>query len=606
MKGPRSGVRPGTFPGRFESLALGAFVAVQTLIALVRHDRPEVLFWWDRAAAPLVAALWLRNLALAAAAGAVAVLLLRWALPALAPDPARDAASRAERRLAIAAVVAAVAAGAILRWAFTDGVPPGLWRDVVLSVRPALRSPGDVPFLGGAFVGDDAPITGEALSGPYLLFGRATLVLFGRGDAGLLAVSALPGCVAIAAIALLARELAGWQAAAWAAWLAAACRWPLTLSRFGYTASASIPLVALAAAFLLRSLRTGRNRDAAVAGLAAALALQTYAAAWAVVPALVVAWWVSVRDGGERRRAALGTALVVAGALAYAWALHAANGRLGGRAAEAGVWTPVKDVGLRWAGEGFGGILWRAASATVEYTGLFLWTSDPVARHGLPDRPPFSPPVGAAALLGLAVLAARSRGGDRRALVLLAVAAGALGAGIFSNPTGAPNSMRASLLMVPSLAAAAFVLRGASRGVRPGVALGAVAAWCLAFEAVPVLSDWPYRRETRQDFREAQTRAGRALRVLAPDPVLLDPAAVRNPLVVETLASSPDAQVAVPRMPRVTPGQLLRLPPHAPSWYVTDRAGAAALRAGGAAVSRDVGMGTEGGEIVLVRLKPPR
>jgi hypothetical protein len=263
-------------------------------------------------------------------------------------------------------------------------------------------------------------------------------------------------------------------------------------------------------------------------------------------------------------------------------------------------------VGLRGAGEGLGGILWRAASATVEYTGLFLWTGDPVARHGLADRPPFSPPVGAAALLGLAVLAARARAGDRRALVALAVAAGALGAGILSNPTGAPNSMRVSLLMVPALAAAAFVLHRASRGVRPGIALGAVAAWCLAFEAVPVLTDWPGRRETRQDFREAQTRAGRALRVLAPDPVLLDPGAVRNPLVVETLAASPDPRAAVPRMPRVSSGELLRLPPRAPSWYVTDRAGAAALRAGGAAVSREVGMGTEGGEIVVVRLKPLR
>src|SRR5512140_1975335 len=94
MEAPSGGLCRGTSPGRTGSVALGVFVAFQTLVALIRHDRPAVLFWWDGAAAPLVAILWIRNLTLAAGAGACAALLLRLSLRGAGAPPGAAPARR--------------------------------------------------------------------------------------------------------------------------------------------------------------------------------------------------------------------------------------------------------------------------------------------------------------------------------------------------------------------------------------------------------------------------------------------------------------------------------------------------------------------------------
>jgi hypothetical protein len=59
-------------------LALGLFAAVQTFVFFARRDRFAVLFWWTSESWLLVTLLWLKDLALAAAAFFVFFRIARW------------------------------------------------------------------------------------------------------------------------------------------------------------------------------------------------------------------------------------------------------------------------------------------------------------------------------------------------------------------------------------------------------------------------------------------------------------------------------------------------------------------------------------------------
>ena len=63
----------------------GGFVAVQTFFWLARGDRFEVLFWWTGEMWLYVLLLWIKDFALAAAAGFLAARVLALVTNAAAP-----------------------------------------------------------------------------------------------------------------------------------------------------------------------------------------------------------------------------------------------------------------------------------------------------------------------------------------------------------------------------------------------------------------------------------------------------------------------------------------------------------------------------------------
>jgi hypothetical protein len=584
------------------AVLFGLFVAFETFLHLAEGDRWAVLLDVTRETWFLVTLLWLRIFLVSATAGIGAILLVRAAESGRARA---ETGSDPRRGLEAVLVLSLFAGGVFLRWVDWQGCPPGAWHDGAYTLRPVLEEGGLFSGFSGAWVGEDAPVTGEILGGPFLFLLSVSVGPFPSGDLQLFAVSAVPGCFALAGLWLFARELDGPRTAAVALAIAAVMRWPLLVSRWMFTASWLVALLAFAAAGAVRSLRTGRPFGALLAGVAAGVALNTYSASWGVVPVFLAAWGVAVRRDRTRRRSFfLATALVAGFAALHAGQLLA-WGRPGGRVAEAGFWTPVRDPALGRDG-GARDLARRLADSTVRCLGVFLWTADPVPRHGLPTAPPMTPLAGGAALTGLAVLAARAYHGEWPAFIPLGLVAGALACGILSNPTGAPGTLRMSVLVVPAVVAAAGAIVSltaelARRGVSPGATLSLAAVLLLVFETLPLFAVWPGRPDVRRAFFASETEIGRRLGRLAPDPAVRQPETLDSPLVVAILSSRSDG-ARLPRLAPRTVGGLVRNPPHAPVWWVGRRADAARLREAGLRVSRPVV--AEDGDLAVARLVP--
>jgi hypothetical protein len=596
MTGARK-ARPGVAAALF-----GLFVAAETFLFLAEGDRWAVLLFVTRETWLLVGLLWLRNILLSAAAGLFAVLLVRVAASGHARAASEPPLSRGRE---VALVLALLAGGIFLRWVDWKGTPPGVWHDGAYTLRPLLEEGGLRFGVSGSWVGEDGPVTGAILGGPFLLLLSLAVAPFPGGELKLFAVSAVPGSLALAGIWLLARELGGPRTAAAALGFAAAMRWPLLVGRWMFTASWLVALMAFAAAGAVRSLRTGRSSGALLAGGAAGLALNSYPASWAVVPLFLAAWGLAVRRDRTGRRPFLLAGVVVLGFALLHAAQLLASGRPGGRVAEAGFWTPVKDPTLG-PGGGARDLLHRLASSTRYCLGVFFWTADPVPRHGLPDAAPMTPLAGGLALTGLALLASKARHGERATWIPLGLLAGAMACGILSNPTGAPGTLRMSILVVPAavaagLAAVSVAAWLAPRGIRPGVALGLAAALLLAFETLPLFAVWPWRPEVRRAFFASETEIGRRLDRLAPGRAVREPGALDSPLVVAILSGG-EAGAPLRRLEPRTAAELAGRPPDEPLWWVGRRAEAARLSAAGLRLSRPVP--AEDGELAVARLVP--
>lgn len=592
-----------SLPGR-GAVLFGLFVALETFLWLGEVDRWAVLLGGTRETWLLVALLWLRLLLVSAAAGVGAVLLVRAAESGRAHLRAATAPSRA---LEAVLVLALLAGGVFLRWVDWTGCPPGAWHDAAFTLRPVLEEGGLGSGLSGAWVGEDGPVTGAILGGPFLVLLSFGVGPFSGGDLQLFAVSAVPGCLALVGLWLFARELDGPRTAGVALAVAAVMRWPLVAGRWMFTAAWLVALMSFAGAAAVRSLRTGRPVGALLAGGAAGVALNSYPASWAVVPVFLAAWGVAARRERASRRSFLLASALVAGFATLHVGQLLAWGRPGGRVTETGFWTPVKDPALGRDG-GVLDLARRLADSTVRCLGVFLWTADPVPRHGLPTSPPMTPLVGVAALTGLAVLAARAYQGERPAFLPLGLAAGGLACGILSNPTGAPGTLRMSVLVVPVVIAAAGALVSFTewlrrRGVRPGATLSLAAVLLLAFETLPLFAVWPERADVRRSFFASESEIGRRLLRLSPDPAVRAPGALDSPLVVAILSHRADEARLRRLAPRTAQG-LVRNPPRGPVWWVGGRAEAARLREAGLRISRPVP--SEDGDLAVARLVPAR
>ncbi len=589
-------------PGR-AAVLFGLFVALQTFVLLSRADRWEVLFFVTRETWLLVVLLWLKNLSVGAVAGAAFTVVLRRAreLPGTAgskPAP-----------LLVALGAGAAVLGLALRWVFPETIPPGLWFDPPFEARALLEHPGELPWIGGTPLHDDPVAAGnrELVSYVYLHFYDAMFRVFGRAESGFLALSALPGCLALLAAFWMAAEIFGLPAAFLGVAVVSLARWPLVFSRWSYTAAALIPLALLAGAAALAALRTGRRWLAAVSGLCVGLSLHTHSSAWGVAAGLGVFSLFVLRDRAAR---ALVLTSWVAAAVAFApfgWGYLSHPENLGGRLRDVPVGTrPAGAWGPRLTGP-------LAVPATlafnaVEYTGVLLFTKDPNPRNGLPGRAAMTPLLGLAALLGLGLAAGRRTRGDA---VLFALLLGSLAGGVFSNPGGAPNMIRSCVVVIPALLAASWLalsvlVRLEERGgPRTALAAAGVLALLLAVETGPFLSRWADDPLVRRSFCETETRAARLVRALPGHDVLLEKGAFRHPFVFDALSGPVDPRRPIRTVPEMTVAGLAGVPPAGPVWLVAGEPALQSLRAAGWRCARGISPGGLTADVVVAYVRPP-
>lgn len=579
----------------------GGLAALQTFFFLAKRDRFAVLFWWTGESWLYILLLWLKDLALAAAAGFLAASLLALVTDAAAREE-RDPPAPLRPIVEAACVVPVLALGIVLRWIFLAWNPPGLWVDVVYAARP-LFGGAPVPPWGASPFGENAA-SHEVVSNLYVSFVRGVFAFFGSGETGFFAISALPGCLALPAFWWLAREAFGTRTAVAAAFLGAFLAWPLLLARWTSTAALLLTLTLVAAAAALHALRTGRLVSAVISGACVGLSLHTHASAGAVAAGFAAFALLAAREAKARR---LVLAAAAAAALAFAplaWAFIAERGRIGGHLRDVHLGTPVKDVDTPRA-TGALHLPVALASNALEYTGVLLWTRDPNLRHAA-GRGILTPPVGVAALLGLGLAASRRRPAD---VLLLFLAAGSLLAGVLSNPGGAPNTLRVSVLVAPVAVLAAAVLEtGIARTARAGAAsrgvlLAGLAAALFVAETLPALVEFPARAGGAQ-FCAAETEAGRILARLADAPVVLESGAVLQPVVVEAVAHGADRLLPLDLYVQKTPAEILAAPSARPFWLLASPRGLAVLSAGGLACGRGIAPAGDVSSVILVRVRP--
>lgn len=581
---------------------LGGFAALQTFFFLARRDRLAVLFWWTGETWLYVLLLWLKDLTLAAAAGFLAARLLALVTDAAARDE-RDPPAPLRPIVEAECVVPALALGVVVRWIFLAWNPPGLWVDVVYAARP-LFGGASVPPWGATYFGELAT-SHELVSNLYVAFVRGIFAVFGSGETGFFAVSALPGCLAVPAFWWLAREAFGPRTAVLAVWCGALLGWPILLSRWTSTAALLVALVLVAAAAALVALRTGSLAFGVLSGACVGLSLHTHASAGAVAAGFAAFALLVVR---ERKTWRLVLVAAAAAALAFAplaWAFISEPDRIGGHLRDVHLGTAVKDADTPRAA---GALRFPVALASnaLEYTGVLLWTRDPNLRHAAGGGL-VTPPVGIAMLLGLGLAASRRRPAD---VLLLFLAAGSLLAGILSNPGGAPNTLRLSALVVPATILLAAVLEtGIGRAVRGGVAsrgilLSGVVAALFAGETLPALVEFPARQGVGANFCMAETEAGRILARLSEAPVVIVKGAVRHPAVVEAVAHGTDLALPLGLYARKTAAELCAEPPGPRFWVLASPRGLADLSAGGLVCGRGIAPTGDGAGLLLARVRP--
>ncbi len=326
-----------------------------------------------------------------------------------------------------------------------------------------------------------------------------------------------------------------------------------------------------------------------------------------VVPVALAAWSAGTwREPGARGRAAVaaGAALLAAGPWLIGFVQH--PGYFGGRLRDVNVGNPVRDIDTRHAGPAT-----RLALNAIDDTGLFVFTKDPNGRHGFPERAAAPVTIGFAALVEFAVLLGRSVKDAGATRAILWLSAGSLAAGVLSDPGGAPNTVRACILVATGFVVAAWVVDGvacrvASRsGTRPGVLLLLVGAGFFVRETVPFLTEWAEHPLVSVGFCPEESAAGRLLRRLGHAPVFLERSSALATGVVEALAAPPDARIAVPVLPMTTSAQLLASPPRVSSfWLVASRPFPEPLAAAGWTISAPVRVGS-GHAFHVFRVRPP-
>lgn len=600
-------------PGSAWVRLVRVFVFLHLFVRLAGSDRWSVLTFFTKEMWLLVLLLWVKDLGVAALAAWAAGELFRRIAGAPVEPSAAGEAPWAPRREALA-VAGLLALGVLLRWSAPDVVPPGVWEDTILETESAIRDPSGVPWWGAVPFN---PRTGshELTSNLWVHYGLAVYRVFGRTRIGFLAISALPGSLALLALWAFARELYGRRVALVALFLFALSRWPLVLSRHTSVFVALVFLSLTAAAATLHAARTGRASAAIVAGVATGLLFHTHASALAVVLALVMFWGAQAAVTRRLRPLAAWAGLGALAALApFGVSLLLRPGDVGGHLRDASVLSPLKLVTV----PGRAGPLAlpiKLGYNLYQYSGFFLFTPGEHAIFGVPGDAAASPAVGIAMLLGCAALAVRvSKEPVSRDLLPALLLGAALAAGVFADATAAPSSSRVCAAAGPLfvLAAWAFVRGGdllGLAGVRRRLLWGALAAAVVTFETVRFFAVWPFDPRVAAAFVAPATDAGCRLRILGAAEAIRDPELVFQPIwsyvVIEVLAGSADASVPSLPMPVRSAADLLRGGWPEPFWYVASARSVQVLADAGWKTARGIPAGDGREDLVIARVVPP-
>ena len=282
------------------------------------------------------------------------------------------------------------AAGAILRLARLDSVPPGLHFDEAVCGLMALDiRRGHFPIFFPAYNGRE----------PMFMYLIAAVFRFvGIGALGIRLTSALIAIATVPLAFLLFRELFSSRMGLIAAALTALSYYHLTLSRNGYRNILMPPLESLALYCLWRGYRDGRKRLMILGGMFSGGVLYTYTAArFFPVTLGAFAFYAFIVDRnrfvsrmGGILLAALAAVLVFAPLGSY-FLSHPHD-----------FWERANQV-LVFRRADRGEVLRLIASNTAQTLGGFFVRGDPGWRYNLPGRPIFLPVLGFFFVLGVLI-----------------------------------------------------------------------------------------------------------------------------------------------------------------------------------------------------------
>ncbi len=387
-------------------------------------------------------------------------------------------------------------AAAAFRICDLTGVPPGLQHDEVFHAHDAFTVRMGHPALWFPSNAGNEPL--------YITLMAISTGLVGDNALGIRLTSVGCGLLAIALTTRFTALAFGRRAALLAAAFMAVTFWPVWLSRAGLRAASLPPLAGLAAWLTVRALRRGQIRAYALAGLAAGLALYTYAAGLAVPLGLLVftlglALW--------RREALAGAAR---GQLALWLAAAITAAPLAAAVAAAGGYLRVQQTALPIAAlrAGDPGPLLNGLTRTL---GLWFAAGDPLWRYNVAGRPVFGPALAVFFVAGVAAaLVMAARPGQRGLAGLLLIAlllAGVLPSALTDSP---PAFLRASAALPATFAALGLGLERArailearlpaSRRWLPAL-IAALLALTAAFTARDYFGVWARHPEVQRAYR---------------------------------------------------------------------------------------------------------
>ncbi len=331
-----------------------------------------------------------------------------------------------------------------LRFLSLGDIPPGLYHDEAFNGLDALK------VLEGTF-----PIYFAANHGREPLFiylVAATIGLLGRTPGAIRIVAAICGTLTVPATYLMTRAWFNRCTALLSAAIISTTVWHVQLSRVGFRA-VMLPL-AIACLFWSgsRAFHSRRAHTWLLTGILYGITFYTYVAA-RLTPVAMLGLAAYLLLTGQTDRLWPGALYFVIGALIAMVPLGTYAVRhwdvVMGRPTQVSVLNSVVNRGDLWGTLG---------QQLIRTSGMFFVRGDTIPRHNVPGRPVFTPPMGAAMILGVVRAATRAR---RRhvgsALVLIWV-------GTMLVPTlaaaDAPHFLRAVGVLPPLVVLPALGLEG--------------------------------------------------------------------------------------------------------------------------------------------------
>lgn len=492
------------------SAVLGSGVAFVVGERLVEAIRPALLLDPEPGWIVTRFALWMGLFSATSAAGALAAaLFFLWSRSRIAPEEPQPLPFRGVTLVSIG--LAALAAGALFRFAWLETLPVPLWLDDVSLIEPTLALHGTWRDFSNSIrpspYGVAKPFGSVGVL--YLELYRLCLTAAGTTVFGVRLPSALAGAVSVATAMLLGRALLPRGGGAMAGLALAGMRWNLIFSRWGWNAIVLAPILDVSALLVIAARQRRSRMLAAAGGLVAGLATHIYLASWVGVAALLLlaAWPGEASEKSWRPNLMLPLAFAVPMALAAGPLFLLDQGRTSPYFARASDHNVSLEIRREKSVLPLFGV---AADALV--SPWFL--SDPTPRHDLANGSRLGWVAGTLVAVALAFALVRPR--RDFSAYLLASGAAAFAATVVGGRATVPNGYRyAYLSNVAAVAAAggALVVLGM---FRPGQrrAAGILLAGLLAISSMAGARDaiirWAGSRLTFDDFWGQDTLLARA------------------------------------------------------------------------------------------------